>query len=199
MAKIEELAGAVASARKAYQDKANTAAAPELRALNEAAKKAGADLAAAIVAGAKPCPSCGGVPHGMLQNFQVDKVAFPGFEIGCSSCLDHGAATPDLDGEADEALARTVKRWNAGPGKWWPATQGRVRVVVTAPGPLNGRILTVEPLEGVEALTQLEASTFASTLRLPERYLDAKIIDWKARAARVPAGGDRPAQAVSGV
>jgi hypothetical protein len=182
MEKIDELSAAVASARAAYQAKANTAAAPELRALTESVKKAADALADAITEGSRPCPSCGGKPHGMLQNFQVDKVAFPGFEIGCSNCLDHGAAVPDLDGDLDETLARVVKRWNAGPRAWWPATQGRARVLVSADGELKARILTVNPLPGVDPLTPAEVEAFGKTLALPERFANAEIIDWKARA-----------------
>ncbi len=90
----------------------------EVRAASDAVKAAQRALAAAIIEGAKPCPSCGGTPHGMIQNWDVSKELVVGCEVGCPSCYDHlavGMMAEDL--EARRVLA--VKNWNAGPDGWF--------------------------------------------------------------------------------
>lgn len=144
MQTINSLREQIAALRAEYQEKAETATVPELRAIDVEVRALGAKLVDAVTVGANPCPSCGGAPHGMPQDFTVGKQVFHGFEIGCTrdECRDHHA----LGFTRDNA----VERWNAGPTEdgWIPPKHG-VRLVVGAEGKIE-RHVPVEQHESAE-------------------------------------------------
>jgi hypothetical protein len=75
-------------------------------------------LAAQIVEGAKPCPGCGEIPHGMEQPKGKDGVEY---EIGCISCgaFEHTDGTMRLHRVRGGLLPRhAVEAWNEGPDFW---------------------------------------------------------------------------------
>lgn len=99
MATIQELRSNLAAAVK----KARASNLPEDHA---AAKAAGLAVAAAISAGAKPCPKCEAAPHGMVQQVSVGRDILEAFDVGCLACHNHCARgfTPEL----------AVDAWNRG-------------------------------------------------------------------------------------
>jgi hypothetical protein len=117
---LEALIKAHDDAKAAYLKAADSGTVREAQEASGAVKAAQVALAAAITEGAKPCPSCGGHPHGMIQAFKIDQEIHVGCEVGCPSCYDHlatGVMAADLAGR--RALA--VANWNAGPDKWFKA------------------------------------------------------------------------------
>jgi hypothetical protein len=94
---------AIENAQAKYFAIVDTGNRAEVQAASQAVKAAKAALSAALVVGADPCPSCGGVPHGMLQPRPQDVTLV---EIGCLACRYHRA-----NGGSPE-WAR--EKWNAG-------------------------------------------------------------------------------------
>lgn len=128
---LEALMSAPEEAQKKYialveSDSATHKAVSEA---NVEVRKAREALAAAITEDSKPCPSCGGHPHGMVQVWVVEKEKIVGFEIGCSRCADH-CAVGYMAEELDERLAAAQRKWNAGPDKWYFATGSTVRLTL---------------------------------------------------------------------
>ena len=74
--------------------------------LDEEIKALRAELVAAITEGAEPCPDCGNLPHGMIQNAVLNKQVIALYEVGCLTCRDHRA----------QGLTRevAVTHWNNG-------------------------------------------------------------------------------------
>lgn len=76
------------------------------RAAADQVKKARGELAAALAPGALPCPKCGALPVGVLQEIDVKKQKMFAVEIGCVNCRHHRALgfSPELAADA----------WNTG-------------------------------------------------------------------------------------
>lgn len=116
--KLQKLIDAVKDAQESYHKLTDTGSHKDVQAESRKVKDAQAALAAAITAGALPCPSCGKHPHGMEQRWDIDKQEIIGFEIGCLDCPDHcavGYFAPDVEAR----LKLCLESWNAGPSKWW--------------------------------------------------------------------------------
>jgi hypothetical protein len=107
----------------AYRDDLDNKTIAEAREQSEAVKAAQTALAAYIVQGAAPCPSCGGVPHGMIQVWSVEKQEIEGIEIGCTRCYDHCAVAfmSEEDDRLEVLREQCVRKWNAGPRRWYRA------------------------------------------------------------------------------
>lgn len=112
MASIGEIVQQIESKRAEVRAKEDTAPRPEIAAITRQVRELGDQLSAAITEGAKPCPSCGSAPLGMLQEVWVSGEIVQTFEIGCTRCKDHRAK-----GVTRET---TVSKWNLGPvpGGW---------------------------------------------------------------------------------
>lgn len=129
MASIKELVADVEAKlthARAIDMTANRSEIAEASDAVEAAKKA---LADALVVGAKPCPTCAELPHGMLHEVSVRKQTMAVIEIGCTGCRDHRAQgfTP----------AHAVARWNAGefiPPSAGPGIRGAEEQMTIEPG-----------------------------------------------------------------
>jgi hypothetical protein len=118
MANTNEIQARLAAALTDYRAKANTAAAPVVRAASEKVRAIQAELVAAFTEGAAPCPNCGHLPIGMAQTVSVKNMTFAAVEIGCLNCpATSECSFAALGLSRDEAVAN----WNAGPEKWMPA------------------------------------------------------------------------------
>jgi hypothetical protein len=105
-------------ARAAYHEIASTATADELREASMVVEDAQRELSDFIVKGARPCPRCGVMPHGMEQPNTRGGVEY---EVGCLGC----PAFEHDDGTIREHRVRggmmpshAVDAWNAGADYW---------------------------------------------------------------------------------
>jgi hypothetical protein len=99
--KLRDKLKALKAAQAEYHKKANDLTSPQIAAEVEKFNTMRAGISAEITDGAKNCPDCGNVPHGIFH----DGTPNP-FEIGCLLCRDHrvrGALPEDA-----------VEDWNAG-------------------------------------------------------------------------------------
>lgn len=97
---------------KQYRDGAQTLSASSLQELSAVITDLQAELGAFYSAGAKACPNCGNLPHGMERSAGV-------YEVGCLACLPQivkqGAGSmrrsPAAQGKTPQ---EAVGNWNAG-------------------------------------------------------------------------------------
>lgn len=130
---LQALMGAPEVAQKKYLALRESGTFKEVEAANGEVKVAREALTAAIVEGCKPCPSCGGIPHGMVQVWVVEKEKCVGFEIGCPRCPDHCAVgwRPEV---LEDRLAAARRNWNGGPSTWYAAVGSNIRAALSSSG-----------------------------------------------------------------
>lgn len=112
---IETLKSNVASAQAAYHAIVDTGNRSQVEAASGAVKAARNALRDGLVTGARPCPGCKAIPHGMLQDVETSKgERMEMVEIGCLACRHHRAL-----GMTQELA---VKKWNDGVKVYKPFT-----------------------------------------------------------------------------
>lgn len=103
METIQELRDAVQDCKDAYLAIADTGTRAELREANLKTKAAQQALSDALCEGAKPCPTCGKPPRGLIQ--EDDRFGTL-IEIGSPEVLHYRARGIDVES--------AVRQWNAG-------------------------------------------------------------------------------------
>lgn len=116
MATINEIKKQIDEAQGKYLSLVHTAPGNEVRAASAKVKELQRQLSAEIVKGAKPCPGCDQLPHGLEQPRGKGNAEF---EIGCVSGCKPFVHT---DGTVRERRVRggmipkhAVDAWNEGP------------------------------------------------------------------------------------
>ncbi len=116
--RIVELQESIAKLRAEKHEKHDDLTNKQERELTEQIKDFGKQLVAVLTDGAKPCPKCGAMPHGMVHPAGVKGKSRSIYEIGCVTPAE---STHETTGEkhgqvrAIDLLPEiAVERWNDG-------------------------------------------------------------------------------------